>query len=222
MRHPLVVVLGLVASIAAAGCFTSSPASDSFLGTELKPKLAAEDFLLQNQLGRPVRLSDRNGEVVVLTFLYTTCPDVCPVTAAQLRDALEGLADDAGEVSLLAVSVDPEGDSPTLAREFTDRWGLTESLDFLLGDREELTAVWDAYYLAPSVSERNVDHTASETTGAGAVRGSVDALRQASARYLVIHSAPIYVIDREGFARSVFTLPFATADLVHDVRLLLE
>ena len=214
--------MGLVASIAAAGCFTSSPASDSFLGTELTPKLAAKDFLLQNQLGRPVRLSDRNGDVVVLTFLYTTCPDVCPVTAAQLRDALEGLADDAAEVSLLAVSVDPEGDSPALAREFRDKWELTDSLDFLVGDRRELAAVWDAYHLAPSVSQRNTDHSEGETAGAEAARESVDALRQESARYLVVHSAPIYVIDREGFARSVFTLPFATADLVHDVRLLLE
>jgi protein SCO1/2 len=221
MRH-LALVLGLVAAVAAVGCSTSTLTSASFLGTELKPKLSAEDFTLQNQLGHSVSLSDRRGDVVVLTFLYSTCPDVCPVTASQLRDVLEGLDGDAGAVSLMAVSVDPEGDSAASAKEFTDRWELTDSLDFLLGDRGELVAVWDAYYLDPSVTERSAGHTEGEAAGAEAVRGSVDALRQESARYLVVHSAPIYVIDREGFARSVFTLPFATEDLVHDVRLLLE
>jgi len=220
--RPLGLLLGLAVAIAVAACSTSAPVSDSFLGTELKPKRVAEDFTLQNQLGQPVTLSDRKGDVIVLTFFYSTCPDVCPITAAQLREALGELGEDADEVSLMAVSVDPEGDSPASAREFTEKWGLTDSLDFLLGDRWELTAVWDAYYLAPTVIERNADHAAGETAGAEAVRGSVDALKQVSARYLVIHSVPIYVIDREGFARSVFTLPFATEDLVHDVRLLLE
>ncbi len=98
----------------------------------------------------------------------------------------------------MAVSVDPEGDSPALAREFRDKWELTDSLDFLVGDRRELAAVWDAYHLAPSVSQRNTDHSEGETAGAEAARESVDALRQESARYLVVHSAPIYVIDREG------------------------
>ena len=236
----LALALAIGTALAAAACSTSDP--ESFLGTELKPKRVAEDFRLDNQFGRPVALSDRKGDVVVLTFLYSTCPDVCPVVAVQLRDALEALADDADRVSLVAVSVDPEGDSEASAREFAEKWGLADSLDFLLGDGAELAPVWDAYHLAPSVRERDSSHSgailksgSAEITdreleelrrrlglGEGAARGGVDVLRQESARYLVIHSAPIYLIDRDGFARSVFTLPFATEDLVNDVRLLLE
>ena len=154
---PLALALAIGAALAAAACSTSAP--ESFLGTELKPKRAAEDFRLDNQYGRPVALSDRKGDVVVLTFLYSTCPDVCPVVAVQLRDALEALAGDADSVSLMAVSVDPEGDSEASAREFTEKWELADSLDFLLGDRVELAPVWNAYHLAPSVSERDSSHS---------------------------------------------------------------
>ena len=238
----LALALAILTALAAAACSTSDP--ESFLGTELKPKRVAEDFRLDNQFGRPVALSDRKGDVVVLTFLYSTCPDVCPVVAVQLRDTLEALADEADDVSMVAVSVDPEGDSEASAREFAEKWGLTDSLDFLLGDGAELAPVWDAYHLAPSVTERDPSHGgdpllsgSAEITdrekdelrrrlglGEDAVpRGGVDILRQvAEARYLVVHSAPIYLIDRDGFARFVFTLPFATEDLVNDVRLLLE
>ena len=217
----LALALVLGATLVAVACFPST--SDSFLGTQLRPKRVAADFTLHNQFQQPVSLSDRKGDVVVLTFIYSTCPDVCPLTAAQLRDALSFLEEYANHVSVIGVSVDPEGDSPASAREFIDKWELTNSLDFLLGDRTELASVWEDYHLAPGVLERNGNHAKVDTTAQGnPSRGSIDALKRESAKYLLVHSAPIYVIDREGFARSVFTLPFSTEDLVHDIRTLLE
>ena len=60
----LALALAILTALAAAACSTSDP--ESFLGTELKPKRVAEDFRLDNQFGRPVALSDRKGDVVVV------------------------------------------------------------------------------------------------------------------------------------------------------------
>ena len=102
--------IGLGACLLAAflvGCASPEP----FIGTELTSGDAAAPFELRNQLGDRVTLSDHAGKVVLLTFLYTNCPDVCPITTRLLRDAHELLGDDADDVSIVAISVDPERDS---------------------------------------------------------------------------------------------------------------
>ena len=109
MHTPLSVALpyrlsllfvSLISSIALTAC--SSP--DTILGTELTARETATSFTLTNQLAQPVSLTDYRGKVVVLTFLYTSCPDICPVTTAKIREADDLLGDDAEEVAIVAVS----------------------------------------------------------------------------------------------------------------------
>src|SRR3972149_8961673 len=78
--------LGVVAGIV-LGC-AQQP---TFRGTVLDPPRAVEDFTLEDQFDKPVRLSDFRGRVTGLTFLYTACPDVCPIVAGQLRSTVESL-----------------------------------------------------------------------------------------------------------------------------------
>ena len=86
-----------------------------------------------------------------------------------------------------------------------------------MGDRARLEPIWSAYFVAPFPDEGG----SAEATPA-AVSGGVDALHRRVAReYLVVHSAPVYLIDREGRLRVVHTLPIDPIDLVHDLRLLL-
>jgi protein SCO1/2 len=95
----------------------------------------------------PPSLSDYRGEVVVLTFLYTTCRDTCPLTATQIRGALDDLG---REVPALAVSVDPVNDTPERARRFLFTRGLAKDrMRFLLGSRAQLQPVWKAYGIRP-------------------------------------------------------------------------
>src|SRR4029077_10929143 len=89
----------------------SSPLS-GLQGTDLG-STAAPDFHLTDQLGKPIALSQFRGEPVVLTFLYTHCPDVCPITAETLHTTQAQLGKDAARVTMLAVSVDPKGDTQT-------------------------------------------------------------------------------------------------------------
>jgi protein SCO1 len=94
-----------------------------------------------------VSLRDYRGEVVVLTFLYTTCRDTCPLTATQIRGALDDLGRD---VPALAVSVDPVNDTPERARRFLFKRGLArDRMRFLLGSRAQLQPIWKAYGIRP-------------------------------------------------------------------------
>jgi protein SCO1 len=122
-------------------------AGDRWDGSLRPADIPPQDFRLRDQDGRAVSLSDYRGEVVVLTFLYTTCRDTCPLTATQIRGALDDLGRD---VPALAVSVDPANDTPERARRFLFTRGLAKDrMRFLLGSRAQLQPVWKAYGIRP-------------------------------------------------------------------------
>jgi protein SCO1/2 len=220
-KRTFVRAAGLFALFVTLGLVACSSA-ETFRGTVLTSENPASPFELSNQFGEHVSLEDRRGLPVVLTFLYTNCPDVCPLTTSLIRDAHEMLGEDADDVAILAVSVDPERDTEQAALDYSERWRMTRNWDFLVGQRERLTDIWKAYFVAASVDESS---HAEQATGAGGglAQDSVKGLSQAiEERYLVSHSAPVYLIDQEGTMRVLFTLPFEAEDLAHDVRLLLE
>jgi len=122
----------------------------------LSPDVPPQDFDLRDQDGKPASLAALRGNVVVLTFLYTTCEDTCPIAAQQIRGALDDLGHD---VPTLAISVDPAGDTADRARRFLLKYRLTNGrMRFLLGDRATLAPIWKAYGIAPQKSE--FDHSA--------------------------------------------------------------
>ena len=136
----LSVLCASVALIVVAGCGETQ----EFNGTVLTSGNHAPDFELTNQFGNQVGLSDYLGNPVLLTFLYTNCPDVCPITASQLRQTLDSLGDDGEHVRVAALSLDPERDTVKAAFEFSDRWEMTQDWDFLIGNRDILEPVWGA------------------------------------------------------------------------------
>jgi protein SCO1 len=144
-------VTATLALLAAAGVTLfarPSAGGDSlaFAGA-VRPNIPPQDFRLRDQDGDPVSLSAFRGRVVVLTFMYTTCRDTCPLTATQIRGALDDLKQ---PPPALAVSVDPVGDTPERAREFLFRRGLAhDRMRFLLGSRAQLQPIWKAYGIRP-------------------------------------------------------------------------
>jgi protein SCO1/2 len=129
--------------------------SPVFAGS-IRPAIPPQDFRLRDQDGRAVSLSDLRGKVVVLTFMFTTCRDTCPLTATQIRGAMDDLGAD---VPALAVSVDPANDTPERARRFLFKRGLGgDRMRFLLGSRAQLEPVWKAYGIQPQGSA--FDHSA--------------------------------------------------------------
>lgn len=198
------------------------PASpDSFEGTVLTANAPASDFRLTDQFGESVALSDFRGKVALLTFLYTDCPDVCPIAANHLRRASRLLSEDDADIAIVIVSVDPDGDSVAAARAYSERWGMAERWAYLVGSEEALRPIWAAYYIDPYLhgpGRNGASPDSASSPPQTASGGGVSALAAQSGR--IIHSAPIYLIDADGIMRVVFTMPFETEDLVNDVRLL--
>jgi len=103
-------------------------------------------FALKDQDGKVATLDQYRGQPVMLTFMYSTCKDTCPLTAQQIKGALDQLGKD---VPTLAISVDPANDTKLNARRFVNQQGLTKRMRFLLGDRAQLEPIWDAYGIRP-------------------------------------------------------------------------
>jgi protein SCO1 len=130
--------------------------ASGFAGAVSPPDIPARDFTLRDEDGKEVSLRQYRGKVVVLTFMYSTCQDTCPVTATTIRGALDDLGHD---VPTLAVSVDPVNDTPDNAEAFLLKRGLSNGrMHFLLGTRAQLAPVWKAYGIQPQ--GKGFEHTA--------------------------------------------------------------
>ena len=141
----LVAALAVVV-LARPGSSSEADSANPFDGALSPPGIPVRDFALSDQDGRRVALRDLRGRVVVLTFLYTTCRDTCPIAAEQIENAMDRLGHD---VPVLAVSVDPVHDTPTLARRFVVARHLIGRMHFLLGTRARLARIWKAYGIRP-------------------------------------------------------------------------
>lgn len=166
-----------------------------FAGATLAHPAAPPDFALRDQHGRLIRLSRERGRAVLVTFLYTHCPDVCPLTAANLNTALGRLrAAQRSRVDVLAVSVDPRGDTPAAVAAFIRSHRLRAQFHYLTGRAAPLEGVWRAYRVKAVRSGRDqgVDHTL----------------------YTLL-------IDPAGRARVLYDVQARPGAIAHDVRLLL-
>lgn len=119
------------------------------------PGIPPSDFRLRDQDGRMTTLDDVRGDVAIVTFLYTTCEDTCPLTAQQVRGALDRLGHD---VPVLAFAVDPPRDTPERAQQFVAEQHMLGRMRFLTGPREELSRQWRAYGIRPQGD--GFEHTA--------------------------------------------------------------
>jgi protein SCO1/2 len=126
-----------------------------FDGALRPPGIPPLAFALKDQDGRVATLAQYRGRPVILTFMYSTCRDTCPLTAQQIKGALDQLGTD---VPTLAISVDPANDTRLNARRFVNKQGLTKRMRFLLGDRAQLAPIWKAYGIEPQ--GKAFDHTA--------------------------------------------------------------
>jgi protein SCO1/2 len=119
-------------------------------------------FSLRDQDGRRVSLAAQRDSVVLVTFLYTRCPDVCPLLATNLNTALRLLAArERSQVRVLAISVDPEHDTPRAVRRFIADHHLVPQFRYLTGTRASLRPIWQGYnVLAIPATEERVDHSA--------------------------------------------------------------
>src|SRR3979490_1061004 len=156
LRVPLAllgVVLIVGAVVLIAGGSSASPKKQatskqgSFAASGLlSPVSAAPPLALRDYLGRPVNIDSYKGKVLLVTFLYTHCPDVCPLIASNLRVA-QNLMPAAlrSKVQMIAVSVDPRGDTSKAVGSFLAKHQMTGRMLYLVGSARELGPVWQAW-----------------------------------------------------------------------------
>ena len=188
----LVIVLG--AMLGLAGCGGSPPV----FGTTLDG-VPAPAFNLVDQHGNELSLEDLRGKAVALTFIYTNCPDVCPLTAQNMRQAYDQVPESQRDgVAIVAITVDPDHDSPERLAQFTAAQGLDDVPNWyaLSGERADLQPVWTAYGIDPgTMLLRSAQHQGGEDTGAAAPDPD-------STTQLLAHTDAIYVIDLQGMERA--------------------
>jgi protein SCO1/2 len=134
---------GLGGLLAAAVEPSPAPARFRFV----PPREEAFDFRLADQDGKPTSIASAQGKVLAVTFLYSTCHDLCPAEAVLIGQAMEKVGHG---VIAYSVSVDPAGDNARRAKDFIRLRSLDpKTFKFLLGSREQLEPVWRAYGIAP-------------------------------------------------------------------------
>jgi protein SCO1 len=153
----LVAVFALGATVLAAGGDDDNGelagAGSRFEGAIMPAGVRAPDFKLRNQDGEPISMRQLRGKPVVVTFLYTTCENTCPLQAQTVRGALDQLGHD---VPALAIAVDPPRDTPDRAKGFLSEQHALGRIDFVLGSRAELEPLWDGFAIRPqSVTEEH-------------------------------------------------------------------
>ncbi len=194
----LVVLVGaliVVRSRADAGQRTSVSTSTPKLSGSDLGAVPAPGFTLTDADGAAVTLSKLRGHPVELTFLYTHCPDACPLTAEKLHSAIGTLgARSAANVDWLVVSVDPTGDTPQTAQAFLATHHINGVVHYLLGTQQQLQPVWDAYHIA-------------------AQPGS-DAMAQIGG---VSHTLGVYILDARGDERIYLDDTFDPQTLAGDL-----
>ena len=192
----------LGAALTLAGCggshaaltTTTHRAATTQLDGARVPNRIAPPIALHDAGGHRVTLASFRGGYTLVTFLYTHCPDVCPLIAANLNQALHLVAARRHHVNVIAVSVDPSGDTPAAVRAFVREKHLAPQFHYLIGTRAELRPVWVAY---------NVTAVAQQAK-------------------LVTHVAYTMLVDPSGRERLVYDAQVRAGEVAHDLDALLH
>jgi protein SCO1 len=170
-----------------------SPSHAGLQGLPIRPMKPAPPLELRDYTGSRVNLKALRGKATLVTFVYTHCPDVCPVIVSNLAEAQRELGARARQVQIVAVTVDPKNDTAVAVKKFLAERGATGRMDYLIGSRNELQAVWKAWGIGVSVNNYE------DTEG---------------------HSALLFAITPAGKIDEVFSSDFTPQQIVHDVPLL--
>lgn len=179
-----------------AGCSNERAVDDSFKATDISGAGFGRDFHLTDHNGKSRSLGDFRGKVVLLTFGYTHCPDICPTTLANLAAVAASLGKQESQVQVLFVTLDPDRDKPALLASYLPFY--RPGFLGLWGDEAATAAVARAF----GVYYQKRDF------------GS-------AAGYSLDHTSGIFAFDQAGNLRLFMGHDFPPRDIVHEVRLLL-
>ncbi len=190
------VALLTTLSLLSVSCLGAS--AHEYKGGVLEPPAPLPDFALKDVHGQLFHLSQVKGDIALVYFGYTFCPDVCPLTLAEVRQALTGLKTGRERVHVIFVSVDPERDTPEVLSRYLAAFDPT--FIGLSDDFEKVKEVMKPY-------------------GAFAEKESAP---DSAAGYLVSHSARLFLVDPQGQLLLTYPYGFEVDDLRSDLEYILQ
>jgi protein SCO1/2 len=183
-----VACLGLITA-----CFTPPY---TFTGSKLDPPNPLPDFELMTTGGRPFQLRENAGDLTLIFFGYTACPDVCPLTLAAVKQALAGL--EPGRVRVVMITVDPERDTPEILSRYL--------------------AAFDPGYVGLTGPPAQIE----AAKAAFGVFAEKETVADSAAPYLISHTARLFVVDGQGQLSLIYSVDFDPTDLARDLNQLLQ
>ena len=162
-RGLLLVFLGLLAAPALA--HLPIPPKKGEVGKKAVQSVVP-DFILVDQDGKPFRFAETRGKLILLTFVFTACPDVCPLLTAKFAAIQRALDQQKrNDYLLLSITTDPERDSSGALKAYAERYKADfRHWLFLTGTRKELEKVWNGFGVAVRKSSGGeIQHTSLTT-----------------------------------------------------------
>jgi len=190
-----IAVVSLLALLVLAAVFIANAKSTKADAPGLKAateypggSVAAPTMRLEDAAsGKTFDTASLKGRPYMVTFLYTHCPDVCPLIGAELQAALRELGPEAKKVSVVALSVDPRGDTRSAVQAWLKVHHEPANFYYLIGSEEELRPYWTAWHVGPQIAgDPDSSHTAVifPITNEGKIAAIIDAGGQVPSRDL--------------------------------------
>ncbi len=197
LRRLLVAGAACGLSAVLLGCTPGASSQPlDFNGSDITGSHLGRDLDMTDTEGKPRTLADYKGKVLMVFFGYTQCPDVCPTAMAQVAQALELLGDQAADVRVIMISVDPARDTPTVLGAYVQ--------------------AFDPSFIGLTGTPEQLDKTAKSFKAYYAKEPG-----PTPEQYAMNHSSSFYLIDRDGEARALIRSDSTPEDMAHDIKLLL-
>lgn len=155
------------------------------------------DFTLLNHHALETNLSDYKGKVVMMSFGFTSCPDICPVTLSKQKYLMKQLGEDASELQNILITIDPKRDTPDTLKNYLAYFDA--SFMGLTGTLDEIKSVARQYH--SSFKRHEI---------------------QSSENYIFGHTVSVFLIDQQGRLRGHYKIEKEFDKLLADTRQLIE
>jgi protein SCO1/2 len=185
-------LLAVLAAVAAGGALLAGTALLFYPREIPRPAAVGGPFQLTDQSGRRVTEQDFKGQVTLVFFGFTHCPDICPTTLFEISEILKRLGPDAGKVAALFVTVDPERDTADKLKDYLGNFH--PRISGLTGTPAEIDAVVKTY------------------------RAYAKKVPLDGGGYTMDHSAVVYLMDQQGRFVAPFNLRRTAEEAAADLR----
>jgi protein SCO1/2 len=155
------------------------------------------NFTLYSSHNQNASLKDFQGNVVMMSFGYTFCPDTCPITLTLLKQVIEKFNKGSDQVQTLFITVDPKRDTPEHMKNYLSSFH--PNFIGLTGTKKEILEVAEKYGSA-YMKNPTID---------------------SESNYLMIHTGYVYLIDQSGKVRAIYPKETEVNQIVNDIKGLL-